>query len=182
MVDLTCKIDHQNIEIKNNNPFLDRYQIAKFELIKRIEENPNHYLKENNGRPTLVNSNTKISFSHSKNMMAIQASKNFSPGVDVELMREKIVPISKRFLHENEKFDSSLEALHIIWGAKEAIYKHWSKRALSFIDDIRILPFVKSQNGSIIGKLFPNQTNERQIQLDYHFLDRFCLVYITQVT
>jgi 4'-phosphopantetheinyl transferase EntD len=179
---IAVDLNDESIGIKKNDSFSEKYQIGRIELLKQIGENPDQYLKDSNGKPTLFNSKQEISFSHSKNLMAIQSSQSFSPGIDVEKMREKIIPISKRFLDNSEKFDNSLEALHILWGAKEAIYKHWSKRALSLIEDIRIQPFEKKNNGKIYGKLFPNQKNERQIELKYHILDGFCLVYITQVT
>jgi len=159
----------------------EKYNQGRLELLGRIGADFNHYQKETNGKPFLLHTEKEISFSHSKNLMAIQVSQAFSPGIDVELIREKIKIVSQKFLHQSEFFDDSFVALHIIWGAKEAIYKHWSLKSLSLISDIRIMPFEKKESGEISGILFPNTNKERHFKLDYHIINGFCLVYITQV-
>ncbi|MBL1280493.1 MAG: 4'-phosphopantetheinyl transferase superfamily protein [Fluviicola sp.] len=67
----------------------------------------------------------QISISHSKNLFSIQISKNQLVGVDVQGFKKDLMKSKEYFANEKELGDIELTELnlHLIWSAKEAIYK-----------------------------------------------------------
>lgn len=86
-----------------------------------------------NGQPVLK-SGQFISISHSKNWFCVYvASKPI--GVDVEHQRPNLQAGRSYFVNEQEEhFSTDLQALQLIWGAKEAFYKQMSAK----IDDLKL--------------------------------------------
>jgi phosphopantetheinyl transferase (holo-ACP synthase) len=98
-------------------------------------------------KPHLKNCDCHISISHSHNMLAILVSRTHSTGVDVELIREKVINIKHKFLNEQElKFaGSNVEKLTTLWAAKEAIFKAYGKKGVEFSTNISIDPFSEEE-------------------------------------
>jgi phosphopantetheinyl transferase len=94
-------------------------------------------------KPYLESCDCHISISHSHDMLAILVSQAHSTGVDVELVREKVVNIRHKFLNEQElKFGGDdVEKLTTLWAAKEAIFKAHGKKGVEFAANISIDPF-----------------------------------------
>jgi homoserine trans-succinylase len=67
----------------------------------------------------------------------------------------------------------NLKALHIYWGAKEAIYKFYGLKTTNIKTDIYILPFEISKSGKLIGKF----KNEKVVNLNYEVTEEYVLVY-----
>ncbi len=67
-----------------------------------------------------------ISFSHTKELVAVAVSAQYPVGVDIEKIQEKILGLHSKFVSEKEltpkEFESS-EAITRIWTSKEAVYK-----------------------------------------------------------
>ena len=98
-------------------------------------------LKDEYGKPYLEDSKYKISISHSQDKVAVIASP-YNVGIDIQKLVEKMRRLSVKFLGvEEASWDNSLEDLHIIWGAKEAMYKAWGKRGIDFGKDMKVEPF-----------------------------------------
>lgn len=67
-----------------------------------------------------------ISFSHCKNFAAAARSTQSPVGIDVEPISDRILNLHSRFVNEEEKRFFNIRDprhLHLIWGAKEAMYK-----------------------------------------------------------
>jgi 4'-phosphopantetheinyl transferase EntD len=150
-------------------------------LLSNAGINPEELTYNDDGKPYLNTTLKKVSFSHSGNYVAMQLSDNFDAGIDIEIRREKVMKVKSKFVGEKEKFAESIEQLSIIWGAKECIYKHWSKRSLLFKEHIVILPFDLGKTGKISAFLFPDTHQTQQLELEYQINDDFCLVYISKV-
>jgi len=83
----------------------------------------------------------RISISHSQDKVAVIASP-FNVGIDIQKLVEKMRRLSVKFLGTTEaEWDNSLEDLHVIWGAKEAMYKAWGKRGIDFARDMQVHKF-----------------------------------------
>ena len=96
--------------------------------------------KDEHGKPFLINSTAQISISHSFPIASAMIDLNGPCGIDVEWPREKMVNIQHKFLHSSElAYRGNETALCIIWAAKEAIYKRYGKKRLSFKEHISIL-------------------------------------------
>lgn len=101
-------------------------------------------IKDKYGKPRLQNSDFDISISHSDDYTAIAASPS-PTGVDIQKIVPKIERIQYKFASDKElgyiQGDTYLEGLHVIWGAKEAMYKAYGLKELDFRKHIFVEPF-----------------------------------------
>ncbi len=142
-------------------------------------------LKDEYGKPYLTDSEYHISISHSHGLATVIASP-ILVGVDIQFLVEKITRIQHKFVCPAEaaciEEHSKLEQLHIIWGAKEVLYKAFGRRQLDFKAHMRIEPFKYDEKG---GKLkgFLQKHHEKQVfDLSYKRIEDHILVYGTERT
>ncbi|BAV94254.1 siderophore biosynthesis regulatory protein [Ichthyobacterium seriolicida] len=112
--------------------------------LKSLGINDDQLLYTPQGKPFLSNSSQFISISHSKQSIAIALS-NREIGVDIEeVISNRILSLTDKFLTEREKeIFIDLRDIHIAWGAKESIYKAYGKGGISIKDDINLSKFPK---------------------------------------
>lgn len=68
--------------------------------------------------------NSYISISHSKDYFAVSFSRINAVGVDTEVIQRSLIEGRDYFLNENElSKDWTNDELHVIWGAKETLFK-----------------------------------------------------------
>lgn len=99
---------------------------------------------DENGKPHL-NDEKHISITHSFNFSAIVIS-DFEVGIDIEKQRPKILKIGHKFTHMNSYLDlpddeSVMKKLTKVWCAKEALYKSFAVKGISFIKNIYVENF-----------------------------------------
>ena len=96
-----------------------------------------------NGKPHLKD-NTYISISHSGDFIALITAQS-NVGIDIEKMRFSIHKISGKFVSEKEREsllnDRLTEKLHLIWGAKEVLFKLYGKGNVDFKKDLYVEHF-----------------------------------------
>lgn len=111
-------------------------------------------LKDINGRPYLANEKLHVSISHSFPYVTIGISHYKRIGIDIQVPTPKLKAIKSKFLNkkELENTNGDLIKLCIYWCAKEAVYKAYGKKGLSFLE-ININSFNKSTQGSIYAQL-----------------------------
>ena len=98
-----------------------------------------------NGKPHLKDGKY-ISITHSYNFTAIIVSETVEVGIDIEMQRDKILRIASRFTPLKEyrtlaNDDAVIRKLTIVWGAKEALYKIYGVKGLSFLQHINVTDF-----------------------------------------
>lgn len=96
--------------------------------------------KDENGKPYIVGARHHISLSHSGEMTAVIASRQ-CVGIDIQIKVPKISRIAQKFCNAYERDHLPTDWLsyyHIIWGAKESIYKAYGKRKVDFKKHMRI--------------------------------------------
>lgn len=145
----------------------------------------NHLLNQNatiaydeKGKPFLTNDSRHISISHSHDKLAIIINENEATGIDIELIRDKVLKIKYKFLSAYELADANdnIEKLLIYWAAKETLYKIYGLKEVDFIEHLFVKPFTKHNLGTIIGEIrLPNFTES--YHLNYKILDDYVLVY-----
>jgi phosphopantetheinyl transferase len=129
-------------------------------------------------KPFLEGSDCHISISHSHDMLAILVSKEHSTGVDVELIREKVINIKHKFLNEQELSfaENDIEKLTTLWAAKEAIFKAHGKKGVEFATNISIDPFSEEEK-NFRGRMdLPNF--KKSWQLCRRKIHNYILVFI----
>jgi phosphopantetheinyl transferase len=94
------------------------------------------------GKPVLQGSRQHISISHSELWCAAMISQR-PCGVDIQTYSHTVERIAGRFLdpqelHQVKSFPNPLHQLHLLWGAKECLYKAYGKKKLGFRENIHI--------------------------------------------
>lgn len=101
-------------------------------------------IKDEHGKPFLVDSLFDISISHSRLLAAVIAAPQ-AVGIDIQKIVDKIERIAHKYMRDEEmeslQPDTRLEHLHVYWGAKEALYKAHGRRQLDFKEHIFVHPF-----------------------------------------
>lgn len=129
-----------------------------------------------NGKPSLVDG-AFISISHSFEYASIIVG-NENVGIDVEMKREKIKRIAKKFCNSAElelatKSGDEINFLTEIWCTKEAMFKMCESRSLSFKDDMQV---VVEKKQSIVNDEVFKQAFEYKLT----DLGNFMLVYAVE--
>jgi 4'-phosphopantetheinyl transferase len=132
----------------------------------------------NTGKPYLEGDTRFVSISHSHDKLAVIINNKENAGIDIELIRDKVINIKHKFLSasELENAENDIEKLLIYWSAKETLYKIYGKKEVDFIRHLHINPFIKEESGEIIGEInMPN--NQCKYILQYQKIDNYILVY-----
>lgn len=102
------------------------------------------FLKDEYGKPHLLDSPWEVSVSHSRELSAAIAAPR-PVGIDIQRLVPKIERLVPRFMRPEEQQSLSSEQrilhAHVYWGAKEALYKAYGRKELDFCYHIRITPF-----------------------------------------
>lgn len=153
-------------QVQLNEKSLERLKGMKSQLHQRAFLSVRMLLKEAGysdfdlyydgfGKPHLNSNNCRtepveVSISHSHSFSTIIIS-NKKTGIDIELQREKIIRIAKKFCDSEfsflsrslgiEKIKEYIQKLTVIWGAKEAIFKIKNVEGISFKNHIQVHEF-----------------------------------------
>jgi 4'-phosphopantetheinyl transferase len=138
---------------------------------------------DEHGKPYLVNSPYYISLSHSFDYAAVIISEDSMVGIDIELIKDKIERVAKKFMSPEELAficpEQAVEHLYACWCAKEAIYKLQGKRNVSFLDNIRIRPFKYNGEGSFLAELNLQHYNQ-EFTVHYEKFHNYMLGYVAE--
>ena len=128
------------------------------------------------GKPAIEGRQERVSISHSHGILAVITNAREETGVDVELVRDKVVAIRHKFLNSNELTfaGEDVEKLITLWAAKEAMYKAYGLRQLDFRRDLAVLPF---EGNAVHGDLSIGGYR-RAFRMEREKLGNHILVYI----
>jgi 4'-phosphopantetheinyl transferase len=154
------------------------YRVLLKELIS--EEEYSHIIYDKNGKPFLSFNSHHLSVSHSGKYSAVIVSKENQVGIDIEKIQPKIEKVISKFLTEKEIAQlgsgNLIEKFCTCWCAKEALYKLYGKRQLLFNENIRLLPFIFSERGSLSGEIVTKKFHKKYL-LQFEKIDDYMLVY-----
>jgi len=148
----------------------------------------NHLLNKNcqliydeNGKPHLSDDSRHISISHSQDKLAVIINDQEETGIDIEIIRDKILNIKSKFLYVSELEDAEddVEKLMIYWGAKESLYKIYGVKMLDYSQNLKIHPFNKNESGSLIGTINLDGII-KDFEINYIKIEEYMLVYISK--
>jgi phosphopantetheinyl transferase (holo-ACP synthase) len=84
--------------------------------------------------------------------VAVALHKEYSVGVDIELVGTKILKLYRRFLGSDEidNLDKNCETVAMLlhWSAKESFYKIVGNRGGSYAANFSVSPFMVGESGS----------------------------------
>lgn len=132
------------------------------------------------GKPYLIGRDEHISLSHSDDYVAAMIGLT-DVGVDIQRCKEKIVTVEHKFARpeESARVDrtNEIKHLHVLWSAKEALYKIYARKKLSFITNLYVqLPTHLEPQGRFEGLIRTSQ-EELHCALHYLILENYVLVY-----
>lgn len=133
-----------------------------------------------NGAPYILDSEFKLSITHTQGWVAVQISNVFQPGVDIEYKSDRVLRIAHKFISNSElAFISEVHRVdfyNLLWCSKEVLYKVAHLEGVDFIDNLAILPFELSQSGTLVGNSVFDSVKESYM-LEYSISDDWYLVY-----
>ena len=132
------------------------------------------------GRPYIDGSHISISHTFAYVVIALHATAQI--GIDIESLGFKAVRAAKRFLHPDELRNLSgngkVEAVHICWSAKEALYKLHSIEGVDFANDIRLAPLGDLPKGSVQAVL--SYIPDKVFEVQYELFCECSLAYVVE--
>ena len=128
-------------------------------------------------KPYLAGENIHLSVSHSHDKLVILTNTDESTGVDIELLRDKIINIQTKFLSDEELHycQNDVEKLTLFWSVKESIYKAYGRKMLDFKKHIRV--YDPENNSQIKGALTLPKYH-KEFMLHFEKQDDYILTYI----
>lgn len=131
---------------------------------------PNERIEyEVTGRPRL-SSGRYISISHSQKRVAVLLSTRCEVAVDIEKFRSNISAIASKFVSESDRhawgYPLTDEDLHVIWGAKEVLFKLHSLGDVDFRQHLVVSPLRSSKEPAVRGCF---SKSERTFEADIFF-------------
>ena len=139
-------------------------------------------IKDNHGKPHIVNVQGDISFTHSHNHAAAIYSKTKLVGIDIQIGTEKIDRIARKFISEEEfayinVHKNTMDYHHVLWGAKESLYKAYGRRKVEFREHLKVHPFVYNDSGGKISGEVNMPDYNGAFDIYYQKLNDYYLVY-----
>ncbi|MEZ4720562.1 MAG: 4'-phosphopantetheinyl transferase superfamily protein [Flavobacteriales bacterium] len=110
------------------------------QMVKRICGVDVWIMRDDQGRPTLVNSPKKVSISHSSDRISVIAGDDRAVAIDIERSNRSVSKIADRFTTPSEvdlfqQVFPKNPAL-VIWTCKECLFKILGSQAVMFKDDL----------------------------------------------
>lgn len=141
-------------------------------------------ISDGNGKPYLPDFEYKISLTHSYEYAGAILSTQGECGIDLELIKEKVVRIKEKFLQPQElDFAMTgphyLEKLYACWCAKEAVYKLQGNKGISFLHNITIAPFDYQPQGVLTAYLNSDDKQQR-FHVYYEKFNDYMLGYVVE--
>lgn len=191
-----CDESITNLPVPENDP---SYVIKKSEIAKKqyicsrllinsmmAKGNVVEVGKEKSGNPILLGHNQKLSISHSGEYIAVLISEDKNIGVDIEIIADKILRINEKFMTKKELallIDSDLHDAkkysHVLWGAKEALFKLYSKGGVSFKENLLVDLVSNYEKGTVSACVNVNEQKTR-CDLEYFTFDNYMIVCAMQ--
>ncbi len=127
-------------------------------------------------KPFLKNTSQHISISHSHDKLVIILNSKENTGIDIELIRDKIINIQHKFLNEKEiaLAQNNPTKLITMWAAKEAMYKAYGLKELDFKHHL----FILSINDSFIYGKIHKADLVKNYRLVAKQMDDYMMVYV----
>ncbi|MEY8849944.1 4'-phosphopantetheinyl transferase superfamily protein [Psychroserpens sp. XS_ASV72] len=177
------------LDLKSNS--LERVLGMKSELHQRGFLSVRHLLRDSgytdqdlyydtNGKPHLKDGK-HISITHSFTFSGIIISDS-EVGIDIEMQRDKIAIIAKKFVDYEFKYLSKTDAdyvkkLTVIWGIKESLYKLFATPGMLFREHFLVIPFMLEDQATVAW--IDYQDKKYRYQTQFLEFEGFTCAFVT---
>ncbi len=150
-------------------------------LLAAMLQRPVAVVYDSYGKPKLGDGSFSISISHSALLVAVMGHPQREVGIDVQLLNPKLERIAAKFLSASELAalpeTGRLQALHIYWGAKEALYKLYGKKGVEFKSQLAVERLPSLTKAQVGGSILMPDAKSRHL-LAYEWIGESALVYV----
>jgi enterobactin synthetase component D len=136
------------------------------------------FFKDEHGKSQSMSGQGYVSLTHTLGYAGAIYHRDQPVGIDMELIREKILKIGFRFLDSSELEFLEPDPAHytMAWSAKESIFKCQGKKGISFRDNILLEPF-DSKSKVIKGKIRGTEFADHFYKVEVRQLGNVILTY-----
>ncbi|MFM2135128.1 MAG: hypothetical protein RL021_528, partial [Bacteroidota bacterium] len=134
------------------SPSRKREFLAVRRLVRQLAGDSAIIRYDSDGAPQLEDGRS-LSITHSGDCVGVMTGETGRMGIDLETIRENIDRIVQKFMDDAEQasFGSLLtpEAMHVIWCAKEILFKIYRKGGIDFRKDLEVKPTTIRETGVV---------------------------------
>jgi len=149
-------------------------------LLAGIEEELT-LVKDEHGKPSVKGHPLNISISHCMGYAAAMISRKNVVGIDIEPIHGRVMRVVEKFLSQKELNyltpSREVDQAVLMWSAKEAIYKYYGQKGLSFSRDI-ILDMPPTTDQGVFTAKVTKPTGEVSHQIHFERLGGIMLTYL----
>lgn len=139
---------------------------------------------DEHGKPYLTSIPYHISLSHSFDYAAVMIGKRKPVGIDIEKIDRKVERIAKKFMRSEELAfidpKDRIKQLYSCWCAKEAVYKCYGRKEVSFLNHIFLRDFVCCDEGSLHAEIRKDDVN-LDFEVEYLQFNGYMVGYAKEV-
>lgn len=155
--------------------------LAVRQLLKIIlVDTPFEVIYDEFGKPKLDDSSQHISISHSREYVAVIASKEKIVGIDIEKTEPRIHSIAHKFINEQELLflgdEPSTDQLILIWCMKETLFKLYGKGEVDFRKNLFVEEFKLNNQGTAQASIVKDDYT-KSFRMHYEMREDSVLVY-----
>lgn len=136
------------------------------------------FFKDEHGKSQSMNGGGFVSLTHTLGYAAAIYHHSSPVGIDMDLIREKILRIGARFLDRTELDFLENDPTHytMAWSAKESIFKCQGKKGVSFRENILLEPF-NMKATTIKGKIKGTDFADHHYEVKVRLIEQTVLTY-----
>ncbi len=153
-------------------------RLAIFDALTELNVPYPGFFKDEHGKSQSMNGQGYVSLTHTPGFAGAIFHRTQPVGIDMDLIREKILKIGFRFLDPSELDFLEKDPAHytMAWSAKESIFKCQGKKGVSFRENILLDPF-DIQTGKILGKIRGTDFADHHYSVEVRRLENVILTY-----
>lgn len=137
------KLSYANISHPEKKKEWATARIAIHDALQALQIPYPGFFKDEHGKSQSMNGQGFVSLTHTPGYAGAIFHRENPVGIDMDLVREKILRVGFRFLDPSELDFLEKDPVHftMAWSAKESIFKCQGKRGVSFRENILLEPF-----------------------------------------
>lgn len=137
------KLSYANISHPEKKKEWATARIAIHDALQALQIPYPGFFKDEHGKSQSMNGQGFVSLTHTPGYAGAIFHRENPVGIDMDLVREKILRVGFRFLDPSELDFLEKDPVHftMAWSAKESIFKCQGKRGVSFRENIFLEPF-----------------------------------------
>lgn len=172
------KLSYANISHPEKKKEWATARIAIHDVLKELQIPYPGFFKDDHGKSQPMNEQGFVSLTHTQGFAGAIFHRENPVGIDMDLIREKILRIGFRFLDPSELdfLEKDPAQFTMAWSAKESIFKCQGKKGVSFRDNILLEPFDKEAT-QIKGKIRGTDFADHHYTVEVRQLNQVILTY-----